>query len=293
MRRAGAIHAPRTTTPESARRRLRQIVGELFREAADHVEARNPSLAAKLRHASPHWLRHTHATHALGTGVELVAVRDNLRHASIATTSTYLQGEDSKRARQVSAALPRRPRGRTAPRPAREWCQTGHHPERTGDNHNAGDGSLRADRSDRRRLTVRHASFTKEPSRRAHFRIGTVWIDERLQYHLELLIRASIVGRSSRCRGVWTRCRCSATNDTFQRASLPDLAPAAALRSAGLHERTDSARRARGGSRSAVSHGRNIAPRRLAEQAPVVPAELRGTFITDPYGRTGSVQFFA
>ncbi|TDN63943.1 phage integrase family protein [Paraburkholderia sp. BL10I2N1] len=38
--------------------RLRQVMGEFFQEAADHVETRNPSLAAKLRNASPHWLRH-------------------------------------------------------------------------------------------------------------------------------------------------------------------------------------------------------------------------------------------
>nr|WP_321813187.1 MULTISPECIES: phage integrase family protein [unclassified Paraburkholderia] len=68
--------------------RLRQVLEEFFEEAAERVEARNPALAAKLRHASPHWLRHTHTTHALAAGVELVAVRDNLRHASIATTST-------------------------------------------------------------------------------------------------------------------------------------------------------------------------------------------------------------
>jgi site-specific recombinase XerD len=89
--------------------RLRQIVGEFFREAAEHVKARNPALAAKLRHVSPHWLRHTHATHALNAGVELVAVRDNLRHASIATTSTYLHGNDRRRAHQVGTAFGRIP----------------------------------------------------------------------------------------------------------------------------------------------------------------------------------------
>lgn len=89
--------------------RLRQMMGELFQEAAEHVKTRSPALAARLRHASPHWLRHTHATHALNAGVELVAVRDNLRHASISTTSTYLHGNDSRRARQVSIAF-----GRTA-----------------------------------------------------------------------------------------------------------------------------------------------------------------------------------
>ncbi|RQV69662.1 integrase [Burkholderia cenocepacia] len=102
--------------------RLRQVLGEFFREAAERVNTRHPTLAEKLRHASPHWLRHTHATHALDAGVELVIVRDNLRHASVATTSTYLHGEEAKRARQVGAAFRRPPRGscrQYLPRPAR------------------------------------------------------------------------------------------------------------------------------------------------------------------------------
>jgi site-specific recombinase XerD len=97
--------------------RLRQVMGEFFREAADHVMARNPALAAKLRHASPHWLRHTHATHALDAGVELVAVRDNLRHASIATTSTYLHGDEARRARQVGAVFRRTPQPKSQSQP--------------------------------------------------------------------------------------------------------------------------------------------------------------------------------
>ncbi|WP_322069523.1 phage integrase family protein [Paraburkholderia bannensis] len=88
--------------------RLRQVMGELFGEAAQLVEPHNPQLAGRLRQASPHWLRHTHATHALHAGVELVAVRDNLRHASIATTSIYLRGDDKRRARQVDAAFRRK-----------------------------------------------------------------------------------------------------------------------------------------------------------------------------------------
>jgi len=60
------------------------------------------ALAAKLRLASPHWMRHTHASHALSKGADLMSVRDNLRHASIATTSIYLRAEEIKRARQMS-----------------------------------------------------------------------------------------------------------------------------------------------------------------------------------------------
>jgi integrase/recombinase XerD len=48
--------------------------------------------------ASPHWLRHAHASHALDRGAPLPLVRDTLGHASVATTGQYLHarpGESS------------------------------------------------------------------------------------------------------------------------------------------------------------------------------------------------------
>ena len=73
--------------------------------ACENLPKPERALAAKLRTASPHWMRHTHASHALARGAELLTVRDNLRHASIATTSIYLHSEDVKRARQLSHAF--------------------------------------------------------------------------------------------------------------------------------------------------------------------------------------------
>lgn len=89
--------------------RLWHVMRRFFCQAAGLIEADHPPLAGKLRRASPHWMRHTHATHALARGAELTTVRDNLRHASIATTSIYLQGDEVKRARQLDAAFGRRP----------------------------------------------------------------------------------------------------------------------------------------------------------------------------------------
>lgn len=81
--------------------RLWSVLRRFFLQTADIIESDSPALAQKLHHASPHWMRHTHATHALARGAELTTVRDNLRHASIATTSIYLHGDEVKRARQI------------------------------------------------------------------------------------------------------------------------------------------------------------------------------------------------
>lgn len=85
--------------------RLWAITKRFFAQVADIVRERSPSAADKLRQASPHWMRHTHATHALADGVELRTVRDNLRHASISTTSVYVHTDDVQRSDQLSKAF--------------------------------------------------------------------------------------------------------------------------------------------------------------------------------------------
>jgi len=87
--------------------RLWGVLRRFFLLAAGAIEADHAPLAEKLRRASPHWMRHTHATHALGRGAELTTVRDNLRHASVSTTSIYLHSDEVKRARQIADAFAR------------------------------------------------------------------------------------------------------------------------------------------------------------------------------------------
>jgi site-specific recombinase XerD len=85
--------------------RLWSVMRRFFTKVAEVLKADSPATAEKLRRASPHWMRHTHATHALARGAELTTVRDNLRHASISTTSIYLHGDEVKRARQIGEAF--------------------------------------------------------------------------------------------------------------------------------------------------------------------------------------------
>ncbi len=60
--------------------------------AADHIEQ-----------ASTHWMRHTAGTHQSDL-VDLKAVRDNLGHANIATTSIYVHTEEDARHDATSGA---------------------------------------------------------------------------------------------------------------------------------------------------------------------------------------------
>ncbi len=85
--------------------RLWGVLERFLLLAANAIETDHPPLAQKLRRASPHWLRHTHATFALAHGAELTTVRDNLRHASVSTTSIYLHSDEVKRARQIGEAF--------------------------------------------------------------------------------------------------------------------------------------------------------------------------------------------
>ncbi|OYU66270.1 MAG: int, tyrosine-based site-specific recombinase, partial [Burkholderiales bacterium PBB5] len=77
----------------------------LYRQLKDHfrvcsaalTDAGDHAAAARLANASTHWLRHTHASHALASGVSLQATQQNLGHASLSTTSAYVTTERAKR----------------------------------------------------------------------------------------------------------------------------------------------------------------------------------------------------
>lgn len=57
--------------------------------------------AERLVRASTHWLRHSHASHALASGMRVQEAQQNLGHASLATTTAYVTTEQAQRLRSM------------------------------------------------------------------------------------------------------------------------------------------------------------------------------------------------
>ncbi|ACC76309.1 tyrosine-type recombinase/integrase [Paraburkholderia caribensis] len=79
---------------------LHTIVKRVFAGAARQLRehgAEFEARAALLEQASAHWLRHSAGSHMADRQVDLRLVRDNLGHASLATTSLYLHADDDRR----------------------------------------------------------------------------------------------------------------------------------------------------------------------------------------------------
>lgn len=72
------------------------IFMQVFSRAGENLQKDKPHIAARLRSASPHQLRHTYASMGVKT-MKLKHVQDNLGHASIATTSIYLHSDQTER----------------------------------------------------------------------------------------------------------------------------------------------------------------------------------------------------
>jgi site-specific recombinase XerD len=75
------------------------IIKQVFDNAIDHLPSTGEAherAAERLRQASAHWLRHTAGSHMTDGQVDLRYVRDNLGHASIATTNQYLHADDDR-----------------------------------------------------------------------------------------------------------------------------------------------------------------------------------------------------
>ena len=85
---------------------VHELVKTIFRDTAARLRALGPDHEAAASHvekASAHWMRHTAGTHQ-SDNMDLKAVRDNLGHANISTTSIYVHTEDDVRHDQTTKA---------------------------------------------------------------------------------------------------------------------------------------------------------------------------------------------
>ncbi|WP_454737253.1 phage integrase family protein [Cupriavidus necator] len=72
-----------------------------FRLCAERLAATDPPAAARFLRASCHWLRHTAISYALARGAGVEVVQQNAGHASLGTTTRYVQVADARRARAM------------------------------------------------------------------------------------------------------------------------------------------------------------------------------------------------
>ncbi len=73
-----------------AKAHLETTGGHLDPTALNRIVSNAAKRASVPGGVSPHWLRHSHATHAMERGAELALVQKTLRHSSVATTGRYL-----------------------------------------------------------------------------------------------------------------------------------------------------------------------------------------------------------
>lgn len=87
-------------------KRLWKLMKRFFLTAAAYAQEQGSAgLADNFRKASVHWMRHTHAFHAMNNGADIRDLRENLRHKSLQTSSVYARGDNKARAQRLSRAF--------------------------------------------------------------------------------------------------------------------------------------------------------------------------------------------
>jgi site-specific recombinase XerD len=73
-----------------------------FRDCSDVLRKQgDPKGSERFARASTHWMRHSHASHAIAKGMPIEIAQQNLGHASLATTTIYVTTEAKRRLRAV------------------------------------------------------------------------------------------------------------------------------------------------------------------------------------------------
>ena len=75
-----------------------------FADCASELQGQGDAKGAeRFAKASTHWMRHSHASHAIAGGMPIEIAQQNLGHASLATTTVYVTTEKRRRMKAVEA----------------------------------------------------------------------------------------------------------------------------------------------------------------------------------------------
>ncbi|RTL11811.1 MAG: hypothetical protein EKK54_06340 [Neisseriaceae bacterium] len=75
---------------------LYRIIKKTTRKLSEQLKEHDPVRAQIFKDFSPHWLRHTSATHQFEYGIDLRTIKENLRHSNIQTTLSYSHLDQDK-----------------------------------------------------------------------------------------------------------------------------------------------------------------------------------------------------
>lgn len=99
--RAGQVFDPRQGVAATT---LYDQVKAFFADCATVLRQQGDAKGAeRFARASTHWLRHSHASHAIAAGMPIEIAQQNLGHASLATTTVYVTTEKRRRMKAVEA----------------------------------------------------------------------------------------------------------------------------------------------------------------------------------------------
>lgn len=76
---------------------IHRIFKKIISATAEYIEQQDPSAAHLFMKSSAHWLRHSSATYQVESGIDVVTVKDNLRHSNIDTTMKYVHKDKTNR----------------------------------------------------------------------------------------------------------------------------------------------------------------------------------------------------
>jgi site-specific recombinase XerD len=104
--RAPGLSAGRTTDPRQglAATTFYDQIKAFFADCASVLRGQGDAKGAeRFAKASTHWMRHSHASHAIAGGMPIEIAQQNLGHASLATTTIYVTTEKRRRLKAVEA----------------------------------------------------------------------------------------------------------------------------------------------------------------------------------------------